>query len=83
MFALKDGINWKNERYRRRRDMQWLHGWQFPAGWEGPDFLKDGTEAGVWREGEVRGTYMTTEFVDIPYRRELQGKVLAGAPRFY
>eukprot|EP00618_Florenciella_parvula_P031886 CAMPEP_0119526394 /NCGR_PEP_ID=MMETSP1344-20130328/41011_1 /TAXON_ID=236787 /ORGANISM="Florenciella parvula, Strain CCMP2471" /LENGTH=674 /DNA_ID=CAMNT_0007565369 /DNA_START=175 /DNA_END=2199 /DNA_ORIENTATION=+ len=78
----EEGENWVDEAYRRRRDMPWVPGWQFPEGFNKPDFDENGKEQGVYREGDLLARYVSPK-VEMDARKALQFRTLSGATQIY
>ena len=55
LATLEPGENWVDEKYKRKRSMDWVPGWQLPKEWGTED--PDAPETGVRRFGLVECTY--------------------------
>merc|ERR1712196_377131 len=82
LAVAEEGENWVDEAYRRRKDMPWVPGWQFPDGFNKPDYDEHGKEQGVYREGDLLARYVSPK-VEMAARKALQFRTLSGASQTY
>ena len=80
LATIEPGENWVDERYRRKRSMDWIAGWVLPKEWEEED--DNNPDVGIRRYGLMEARYTSTGAGCRPDplgRRELRQRFLCGS----